>query len=72
MACPIDGQIAYPLTLSVSEAAELTGLSEATIRRWEKDGTLPRIELSAGRGKTTTRRLRFRRQDVLALVGVSE
>jgi DNA-binding transcriptional MerR regulator len=64
--------VEFPLTLNLTEAANLTGLSEATIRRWEKIGMLQRVKMPPGRTGTPTRALRFRRQDLLALIGITE
>ena len=38
-----------PLTVSIGEAARLTGLSAATLRRRNKDGTLPMVRVGGRR-----------------------
>jgi len=41
--------IPEPLTVSIGEAARLTGLSAATLRRRNKDGTLPMVRVGGRR-----------------------
>lgn len=48
--------------LTTSEVAGLLRVHEATVRRWASDGTLPPADVPG-------RNLRFRREDVEALVG---
>ena len=55
-----DPEVDYPLTLSVSAAARVIGVSEPTMRRYIKDGVIKPISL----GRHTTR---VATDDVLAL-----
>lgn len=47
--------------LSVSQAAELIGVSVSTLQRWDRSGVLPAL-------RTPTNQRRYRRSDVLSVV----
>jgi excisionase family DNA binding protein len=52
------------LTLSVAEAAEITGLSQHAIRRGMRDGTIPSLAIG--------RLMRVPRLPLLRILGVDE
>ena len=52
-----------PDRLSLPEAARVLGVSERSVRRWVKDGTLPAERLT-----TQQRHIRIARSDVEALL----